>query len=119
MGTLDKLWGTIQEEEEDTTPMDTEDKSGRESIKNGQKTIETTMHQTMTTPPNDNDNTTPLFPTTIRFRIEAPTTSVAATQHFNILKMIDETMEYCEIYSKDTTKLNKETLAPSDFEYHE
>ena len=119
MGTLDKLWGTIHEEDDDTTPMETEEKTEEESTTYEPKTAETSKQQTKTTKNHNSSDTTPLFPTTIRFRIEAPTTSVAATQHFNILKMIDETMEYCEIYSKDTKKLNKETLAPSDFEYNE
>ena len=69
MGTLDKLWGSIPEEEDDTMPVDTEGKTNKKLIENETKTTEMTNPTTTKTPYRTSNNIIPLFPTTIRFCI--------------------------------------------------
>ena len=124
MTTLDKLWSSIAEEEEEDMMIEGEEKSQPKSTTN-EKNVKTTTTTTKTKVPTTKkpyetvQHTTPLFPTTIRFNIKAPTVNEASAQHITVLKMISTKMGHCEIYSKDTEKVQPEQLSADDFEYHE
>ena len=125
MGTLDKLWGTIPEEEDDANMMDMEEATELKSSKNmrsEEKTTKTPMKTTTTTTTTTYDKTTftiPLFPMAVRFTIQAPSVNEAANQHIEILKTIAKNMDHCEIYSKDIEQINMESIKADHFDYHE
>ena len=66
-----------------------------------------------------NQSIVPLFPTTVRFYINAHLVSEAFNQHIDILKTIKRTMKHCEVYSKETKKVQFKELSIDSFDYHE
>ena len=118
MGTLDKLWGTIPEEDDDTKMADMEEQTTEDSAHNSTQTT-TTGKPTTTTGPHKLTDTIPLFPTTIRFKLIASSESEASKQHFNVLKSIKEGMKHCDFYSRKLEKIDFHEMTAKDFEYHE
>ena len=119
MGTLDKLWGSIPEEDDDTMVIDMEEKGENNLVKDKTKSKMTTNAATATTLYPSVEDTIPLFPTTIRFCINANSTSEASNQHIDILKTIKQNMKHCEIYSKETEEVNFDEVNEKNFDYHE
>ena len=119
MGTLDKLWGSIPEEEDDTMLINTEERGEEDRSKNKTKKTKMTNPAATTTPYQMNQSIVPLFQTTVRFYINAPSASEAFNQHIDILKTIKQTMKHCEVYSKETEEVQFEELSIDSFDYHE
>ena len=118
MDTLEKLWGAIPEEEEDSRMMDTEEETEPNSAKNAQQTTKTT--KTTTTKNSDSkDKPMPLFTVAIRFNFHVPSKDIAANKHIIVLQSIHREMEHCEIVSTKGEKVNINETNTDDFEYHE
>ena len=120
MGTLDKLWGTIQEEADDMKMVDTEEQVPEDLIQDRARTepSQKLPKSIATTTPHEATDTIPLFPTAVRFKIIATSESDASKQHLNVLESIKEGMNHCEIYSKKLEKINYNDMTANDFEYH-
>ena len=120
MGTLDKLWGTIQEEADDMKMVDTEEQAPEDLIQDRARTepSQKLPKSIATTTPHKATDTIPLFPTAVRFKIIATSESDASKQHLNVLESIKEGMNHCEIYSKKLEKINYNDMTANDFEYH-
>ena len=84
MGTLDKLWGTIPEEDDDTKMADMEEQTTEDSAHNSTQTT-TTGKPTTTTGPHKLTDTIPLFPTTIRFKLIASSEPEASNDDINLI----------------------------------
>ena len=118
MGTLDKLWGSIPEEEEDTMAIDTEEKVEEDCMENKTRMTKTTKPVTTKTPYQTNKSIIPLFLTTICFCINASLALEASNQHIKILKTIKQKMKHCKVYSKETEEVQFEDISANHFNYH-
>ena len=119
MGTLDKLWGSIPEEDDDTMTVDIGGKPEEKLMDNKTNRTETVNPTTTETTYQPSTNIVPLFPMTIRFCINATSVSQAYNQHIDILQAIKQKMKHCDVYSKETEKVKFEDISVSDFDYHE
>ena len=98
MDTLDKLWGSIPEEEEDTRMMDTGEETELNSVSNKKQTTKTAKTTKTTTIDNNDSDIKPLYTVIIRFNFHVNSKDTAFNKHYNVLKSIYEEIEHCEIY---------------------
>ena len=119
MDTLDKLWGSIPEEEEDTRMMDTGEETELNSVSNKKQTTKTAKTTKTTTIDNNDSDIKPLYTVIIRFNFHVNSKDTAFNKHYNVLKSIYEEIEHCEIFSKKGQKVNINNINTDDFEYHE
>lgn len=119
MKTLEKIWEDQTQEDNERDEMEIEEETAEKSTKNSKNTT------TDTETSNDdnieiesNDETTPLFPMSIRFKIMANDEKTARKKHITVLQAIKEEMQHFELYKTDNYKTNIENIQSEDFTFH-
>ena len=119
--TLEKMWSTMKNKDNDVVMEDEETKTPEEIIDYIKRNQEKTEKSA-----NDDDyenygpvETTTRYEFSIRIRIKADNEEDAHKQHRNLMTTISKEMKQLKLYSKNNTEIEPTEATIDDFQYHE
>lgn len=121
MQTLEKIWENKTEEDNDVDSMEIEDEKSIKSTnnkKNEAKKKKNNNADNETLYRDSKEETTPLFPMTIRFKIIANNEKTARTKHIAVLNTIKNEMDHFELFKTNNYKTDINNIEKDDFQFN-